>query len=238
MARVVQRLIGHARGDGPVADHGDAIAHRHPHLAPLRETKGGGDRGGRMRRPERVEFAFGSLGEPRQPPRLPQGGHAVAASGQDLVGIALVADVPDQLVARGVEHRMQRDGQFHNAQRRSEVPARLGHGADRLVPNLCRQGGQLRVRQPLQIDRRRDAVQKRGVAVGMCHGADPSGGKGVPCRDRHGTSFLSPTGREPGCGSRGPGPANGPNGRAGGDACRPRRLDQATSAVVSITSAP
>ena len=56
-----------------------------------------------MRGPEGVVFALGALGETRQPAALAQGADAVAPAGQDLVRVALVADIPDQLVARRVE---------------------------------------------------------------------------------------------------------------------------------------
>jgi hypothetical protein len=70
-----------------------------------------------MRRPERVIGDFRDrLVNPRQPAFHPQGADAVAPPGQDLVRIALVAHVPDQLVARGVEDGMQRHGQFHHPQ--------------------------------------------------------------------------------------------------------------------------
>ena len=47
---------------------------------------------------ERIVFAFGPLGESGKPAALPKRAHAIAPAGQDLVGIGLVADVPDQLV--------------------------------------------------------------------------------------------------------------------------------------------
>ena len=51
-----------------------------------------------MRRAERVIFAFAALGETGKPAALAQGAHARAAAGDDLVGIGLMADVPDQPV--------------------------------------------------------------------------------------------------------------------------------------------
>ena len=56
-----------------------------------------------MRGAEGVVFALGALGEAGEPAALTQGADAVAPAGQDLVGIGLVADVPDQPVGRGVE---------------------------------------------------------------------------------------------------------------------------------------
>jgi hypothetical protein len=57
-----------------------------------------------MRGAERIVIAFGSLGEAGQSAAGAQGADAVAAAGQDLVRIGLMADVPDQAIARGVEN--------------------------------------------------------------------------------------------------------------------------------------
>jgi hypothetical protein len=51
--------------------------------------------------------------------------HALAAAGQDLVGVGLVADVPDQPVVRRVEDVMQGDGQFDRAEVGRQVAAGL-----------------------------------------------------------------------------------------------------------------
>ena len=53
--------------------------------------------------------------------------HPVAAPGQDLMRIGLVADIPNQAVFRGVEYGMQRDRQFDGAQIRRKVATGLRH---------------------------------------------------------------------------------------------------------------
>ena len=78
-----------------------------------------------MRRAERIILALVALGEAGQATALPQRAHLVAPSGQDLVGIALVADIEDQLVIGRIEHGMDRHGEFHHAKTGSQVPA--GH---------------------------------------------------------------------------------------------------------------
>ena len=127
-AGVVHRLIGHARAHGAVADHADDVAvvvalqvarHRH--------AKAGGDRGGGMRRAEGVVFALGAFGEAGQAAGLAQGADAVAPSGQDLVRIGLMANVPQQPVARGVENGVDRHRQFDDAKRGAEMAAGHGH---------------------------------------------------------------------------------------------------------------
>ena len=78
-----------------------------------------------MRRAERVVGALRPPGEARQPAAGAQRADAVAPAGQDLVRIALVADVPDQLVLRRVEDGMDRHRQLDDPEPGAEVPA--GH---------------------------------------------------------------------------------------------------------------
>ena len=85
-----------------------------------------------MRRAERVVFALGALGEARQAAALAQRADAVAPAGQDLVRIGLVADVPDQPVARRVEHVMQRHGQLDHAETGAQMAAGHRDRVDRL----------------------------------------------------------------------------------------------------------
>ena len=51
-------------------------------------------------------------GSPRNAAMGAQSGHAFTPSGEHLVGIGLVADVPDQAVVRRIEYVVQGDGQF------------------------------------------------------------------------------------------------------------------------------
>ena len=102
----VHRLIGHARADGAVADHGDdampgaALVPRHG------ETQRRRDRRRRMGRAEGVKRAFRPAGEAGQAPALTKRAHALTAPGEDLVRIGLMADVPDENVVRRIEDVM------------------------------------------------------------------------------------------------------------------------------------
>ncbi len=132
-----------------------------------------------MRRAEGVIGAFAAFGEARKPALGPQGADAVTPPGQDLVGIALVAHVPDQLVTRGIEHRMNRHGQFNHAKTRAQMPPGFRHRADRLGPQLVSQLPQFAVRHAFHIVGNAHAVQHRGLGlVGLGkigHGAPPRG---------------------------------------------------------------
>ena len=76
-----------------------------------------------MANAEGVVFAFAALWESTQATVLAVGMKPIAASGQNFVAVRLVADVPHQLVFRGVERIMQCHRQFYYAQAGSEVPS-------------------------------------------------------------------------------------------------------------------
>ena len=76
-----------------------------------------------------------------------------AATGQHLVRVALVADVPDQGVARGVEHVVQRNGQFHGAEAGGEMSAGAGHGLDQEAGQLAGEFAQAGFVEAAQVRR-------------------------------------------------------------------------------------
>jgi hypothetical protein len=89
-----------------------------------------------VRRAERVVFALAPAREAREAAALAQRADALAPAGQDLVRIGLVADVPDQPVARRVEEIVERDRQLDDAEPRPEMAAGDGDRVDRLGPEL------------------------------------------------------------------------------------------------------
>ena len=127
---IVHRLIGHARRHRAIADHRDRLARLVCQPPRHRKTQRRRDRGGRMRRAERIIFAFAAPGEPAQPAALPQRAHLPAPPGQNLVRIGLMPDIPDQPIMRRIEHMVQRHGQFDYPQPGAEMAAGLPHRAD------------------------------------------------------------------------------------------------------------
>jgi hypothetical protein len=107
-----------------------------------------------------------SLGEAGEPAGLAQGADALAPAGQDLVRIGLVADIPDQPVARRVEDVMQRDRELDHAQPRAEMAAGDGDRVDRLGPELVGELAQLRVVEQAQVGRSRDHIEERSGGAG------------------------------------------------------------------------
>ena len=129
-AGVVHRLVGHAGGHRAVADHGDDVVLAAGEVARHGHAERRRDRGRGMRRAERVVFALGALGEAGQAVAHAQRADAVAAAGEDLVRIGLMADVPDQAVLGRVEHVVQGDGQLDDAQAGAQMAAGDRHRVD------------------------------------------------------------------------------------------------------------
>ena len=76
---------------------------------------------------------------------LADGRQLVAAAGQDLVRVGLVADVPEDLVARRVQQRVQGDGELAGAEVGAEVAADLPDRVDDVLADLL--GDLLRARR-------------------------------------------------------------------------------------------
>ena len=91
-----------------------------------------------------------------------QGLEAVAASGQQLVHVSLVARVPQDDVAGGVEDPVQGQGQLDGAEVGPEMPSGGRHGVDDEGPDLLAQFGELLLVQALDICWRLDAWQDHG----------------------------------------------------------------------------
>ncbi len=95
LARVIHGLIRHARRHGAIADHCYALARLACELAGNGKTQCRADGCRTMGSAERVIFALGPFGEARKAATLAKRSDAVAPTGQHLMRIALVADIPD-----------------------------------------------------------------------------------------------------------------------------------------------
>ena len=107
-----------------------------------------------MGRAERVIGALGALGEARQAPALAQGPDAVAPSGENLMWIGLMADIPDQAVGGRVENMVDGHRQLDHAQTRAQMTARHRNGINGLGTQLRRYLFQLALREFAQVVRR------------------------------------------------------------------------------------
>src|SRR5690606_33443287 len=107
-------------------------------------------------------------GEGRHAVLVLDGVDRVAAAGEDLVRVGLVADVPDDAVVGRVVHRVQGYGQFDHAEAGAEMAARLADRFDQVGAQFVGDGGQLGFVEPAQVGRGFDARKAR-VARGVDH---------------------------------------------------------------------
>ncbi len=163
-AAVVERLVGVAFLQRAVADHGDRFALRvlRPAAPGQGEPHGGRDARAAVPGLHRVVRGLGRIGEAREAAPLPQRLEARAAPGEQLVRVALVADVPHQLVAVvEVELREQGQGQLDHAQSGSEVPAGAGDGVDDEGADLGGEQAQPLAVHVLHVRRRVERLEQR-----------------------------------------------------------------------------
>jgi hypothetical protein len=108
---------------------------------------------------ERVVFALAPLREAGKSAFLPQRADTVPPAGQDLVGVALMPDIPDQLVHRRVEDGVDRHRQLDDAEGGAEMPPGFRNGVDRLRPQLLCELRKVAVGEGAEVGGAGDAVQ-------------------------------------------------------------------------------
>ena len=96
-----------------------------------------------MRGAEGIIFAFRPFREAGEAAALAQGPDPVPASGNDLVRIALMADIPDQPVFWCVEDIMDGSRQLDHAQAGTQMSAGCGYGIDHFGTQLVRKLAEL-----------------------------------------------------------------------------------------------
>src|SRR5258708_5691913 len=97
-----------------------------------------------MTGPELVMHTLRSAQTACPAPGLAQGREPVVATGEDLPRVALVADIPEDFVARGVEGPAEGDRQLDDPQPRADVAAGLRDDVDQPLPYLVGELLQLR----------------------------------------------------------------------------------------------
>ena len=92
-----------------------------------------------MARAERVIFTLVTLKKTRQSALLANGRELVAPIGEDFVGVGLMADVPDQLIFRGIKHIVQGNSELYSAKAGSKVPTCSRRHLDQKSSEFVRQ---------------------------------------------------------------------------------------------------
>jgi len=96
----------------------------------------GGDAGRCVARTENVVFGFAAHRKAGDTAAFTQRVELIAAPAQNLVNVRLMANVPNQLVGRKIEHAMQRDCKFDDAEIRRQMAAVARARYDEYVANL------------------------------------------------------------------------------------------------------
>jgi hypothetical protein len=120
---MIHRLEGHAAGDAAVADDRDAMLVLAAQAGSDRHAQRRADRRARMADAEGIVFAFRTVRKRANAVAGADRRHALLAPGQNLMWIGLMADIPNQLIARRIEYVMQRHGQLHGTEACREMPA-------------------------------------------------------------------------------------------------------------------
>ena len=157
---VVQGLERKARRHRTIADDGHHPA-RVIHAPRCHcHAKRSADRGRRMRDAEGVVLALVAAREAGDAAAHAQPVHALAAAGQYLVRIGLVAHVPDQPVIGRVEHIVQRDRQFDRAEVGRQVPPATRHRLQQELAQFIAQLRQVAALERAQVGRTGDAAEQ------------------------------------------------------------------------------
>jgi hypothetical protein len=83
-----------------------------------------------------IIFTLASLGKATYSPVLAQGMKGIPAAGNEFMGVALVADIPDQFIFWGVKDIVQGQGQLNHAETGRKMTACFRDRCDDVFPYL------------------------------------------------------------------------------------------------------
>ena len=151
MADVVERLEAQARQERRVADDDRDPLQRVADVAGGREALRDREAGPGVPAVHDVVGGLAPAREAADAVDLAQGVEPVEAAGEQLVRVGLVPRVPDDAVARRLEQPVERDRELDDAERRAEVAAGHGDGADDRLAQLGREPLELGVGEAAEV---------------------------------------------------------------------------------------
>ena len=157
-ARIVQRFVREPAGERAVAKHRNDRLVAADEIPRERHAERRGHTRAGVTGAKRIVRRFAAHGEAGEAAALANGGKAVASSGQYLMHVGLVADVPNEPVGGKIEHAVQRQRQLDDAQVRREVAAVDGTRSNEQLANLTCQDVHLVALEALHVRRRVDAL--------------------------------------------------------------------------------
>ena len=138
---IVQCLKAHAAGEGGIPCHADDMLVGADLIARCGHAQGGGERCSCVARAVRVVLALAAQEKSVQPLVLANRVEPVEAAGEELVDIALVADIENKLVPWRVEDAVQCNRQLDHAKIRPQMAAGLGEDANQFLADFLGQVG-------------------------------------------------------------------------------------------------
>ena len=166
MAGLVEAFQRQAARQRAVTDDGHDAVVLLLDVARHGNAEGGGDRGRSMAGVEDVVLRLFPFAEAGDAAVHADGVEGIAASGDELVRVGLVAGVEDDLVAGRVEDVVQRQRQLDDTEVAAEVPADSRDDLDDAVANLSRELMELFAVEFPKVFRRVDGVEERHGSIG------------------------------------------------------------------------
>ena len=171
LADMVEGLEGHTARERRIAYHGNDVVGASLHVAGFGKAHSDRKAVGSMSRRMGVVRTFVGVGKTGEAVELAQGLELVAATGEKLVGISLMAHIENDLVIGAVEQRMQGNDDFHGAKARSEVTARLRGHLNHLFAQFPTEDLELIVGKALHVGRALDHIE---YPLSFGHSLSPS----------------------------------------------------------------
>ena len=123
------------------------------------------DRGRRVAGAHDVVLGLVDGAERRQSLVVPDRLQLVATAGEDLMRVRLVTHVPEDLVRRGIQQRVQRDGDLTGPEVGAEVAADLPHRVDDVLADLLSDLLQFVLAELVEVLRPVDVIEEGWHAV-------------------------------------------------------------------------
>jgi hypothetical protein len=122
---------------------------------------------------EHVVVRFAAAGEAADAVELAERVETLEAAGQQLVRVGLVAGIPDDAIARRLQETVQRQRELDHPQRRTEVPAGLGHGLNDRFAQLAGELFELGLVEAAEVGRALQVLEDRHGRLAPAHLLSP-----------------------------------------------------------------
>ena len=151
MAGVVDGLQRHAAGEGAIANDGNTLEVLAALVPGQGHAEGRRNRGAGVARTEVVEGALAALQITRNTVLLTQGVEVVVATGDQLMGIGLVAHIPNDPILVEVKGVIESQGEFHHPQTWAEVATARAHHVQVTLADLAGNAFELSNAEAMQL---------------------------------------------------------------------------------------